>query len=42
VPTLLLKPSVITKDNESVVVKNGGATWKDICNGLPSTICPGK
>jgi D-xylose transport system substrate-binding protein len=42
VPTLLLKPSVITKANVSVVVKNGGATWKDICVGLSSSICPGK
>jgi hypothetical protein len=26
----------------SVVVKNGGGTWKDICQGLSSTICPSK
>jgi D-xylose transport system substrate-binding protein len=42
VPSLLLQPLVVTKDNVSVVVKNGGAKWSDICNGLPSTICPGK
>ena len=42
VPTLLLKPMVVTKDNVSVVVKNGGGKWKDICAGLPSNICPSK
>jgi D-xylose transport system substrate-binding protein len=41
VPSVLLQPVVVTKDNVSVVVKNGGAKWSDICNGLPSTItCP--
>jgi D-xylose transport system substrate-binding protein len=43
VPTVLLQPIVVTKDNVSVVVKNGGAKWSAICNGLPSTItCPSK
>jgi D-xylose transport system substrate-binding protein len=43
VPTVLLQPIVVTKDNVSVVVKNGGAKWSDICNGLPSgTTCPSK
>lgn len=43
VPSVLLKPIVVTKHNVSVVVKNGGAKWKDICNGLPSSItCPSK
>jgi D-xylose transport system substrate-binding protein len=42
VPTLLLQPMVVTKANVSVVVKNGAATWKAICSGLPSSICPGK
>jgi D-xylose transport system substrate-binding protein len=42
VPALLLRPMVVTKANVSVVVKNGGAKWADICSGLPSSICPGK
>jgi D-xylose transport system substrate-binding protein len=42
VPTLLLQPMVVTKNNVSVVVKNGGGKWKDICAGLSSTICPSK
>lgn len=43
VPTVLLQPVVVTKDNVSVVVKNGGAKWSDICNGLPSSVtCPSK
>lgn len=43
VPAVLLQPVVVTKDNVSVVVKNGGAKWSDICNGLPSgTTCPSK
>lgn len=43
VPTVLLQPIVVTKDNVSVVVKNGGAKWSDICNGLPSSVtCPSK
>ena len=42
VPSLLLQPIVVTKDNISVVVKNGGGKWSDICSGLPSSICPGK
>ena len=41
VPSVLLQPIVVTKANVSVVVKNGGAKWSDICNGLPSTVtCP--
>jgi D-xylose transport system substrate-binding protein len=42
VPTLLLKPMVVTKNNVSVVVKNGGGKWKDICQGLSPSICPSK
>lgn len=43
VPSVLLQPMVVTKDNVSVVVKNGGAKWSDICNGLPSNVtCPSK
>jgi D-xylose transport system substrate-binding protein len=43
VPTVLLQPVVVTKDNVSLVVQNGGAKWSDICNGLPSSItCPSK
>jgi D-xylose transport system substrate-binding protein len=42
VPSVLLQPIVVTKNNVSVVVKNGGGKWSDICNGLPSSICPGK
>jgi D-xylose transport system substrate-binding protein len=42
VPTLLLQPMVVTKDNVSVVVKNGGGKWKDICQGLSPSICPSK
>jgi D-xylose transport system substrate-binding protein len=42
VPSVLLQPIVVTKANVSVVVKNGGGKWSDICNGLPSSICPGK
>ena len=33
VPSVLLQP---------IVVKNGGATWSDICNGIPASACPGK
>lgn len=41
VPSVLLKPLVVTKANVSLVVKDGGAKWSDICNGLPSTVtCP--
>jgi D-xylose transport system substrate-binding protein len=43
VPAVLLQPVVITKDNVSTVVNNGGAKWSDICNGLSSTVtCPSK
>jgi D-xylose transport system substrate-binding protein len=42
VPSVLLQPIVVTKDNVAVVVKNGGATWSDICNGIPASACPGK
>jgi D-xylose transport system substrate-binding protein len=42
VPSVLLKPIVVTKDNVAVVVKNGGATWSDICNGIPASACPGR
>lgn len=41
VPSVLLQPIVVTKRNVSVVVTDGGATWSDICNGIPSSItCP--
>jgi D-xylose transport system substrate-binding protein len=41
VPSVLLQPIVVTKDNVSIVVKDGGGKWSDICNGLPSSItCP--
>jgi D-xylose transport system substrate-binding protein len=42
VPSLLLQPIVVTKANVSVVVKNGGATWSQICNGIQSSACAGK
>jgi D-xylose transport system substrate-binding protein len=42
VPSVLLQPIVVTKDNVAVVVKNGGATWSDICNGIPASACPGR
>lgn len=41
VPTVLLKPIVVTKGNVSIVVKDGGATWKDICSGMAAGTCPG-
>lgn len=41
VPTVLLQPIVVTKANVGVVVKdNGGATWAQICSGIPSSDCP--
>jgi D-xylose transport system substrate-binding protein len=42
VPSVLLKPIVVTKSNLSVVVKSGGAKWSDICSGLPAGSCPPK
>jgi D-xylose transport system substrate-binding protein len=41
VPSVLLQPIVVTKQNIGVVVKDGGGTWAQICSGLPSgTSCP--
>jgi D-xylose transport system substrate-binding protein len=41
VPSLLLQPIVITKHNESIVVKDhGGSTWNTICSGIPASVCP--
>ena len=41
VPSVLLKPIAVTKSNIAIVVKDGGATWSQICTGLPSgTTCP--
>lgn len=40
VPSVLLQPIVVTKTNEAVVVKDGGATWSQICSGIPSSLCP--
>lgn len=40
VPSVLLQPIVVTKANESVVVKDGGATWASICSGIPAKLCP--
>jgi ABC-type xylose transport system substrate-binding protein len=40
VPSVLLKPIVVTKSNVSVVVKDGSATWKDICSGMAAGTCP--
>jgi D-xylose transport system substrate-binding protein len=42
VPSVLLQPIVVTKNNISVVVKNGAAKWSDICSGVSSTTCPPK
>jgi D-xylose transport system substrate-binding protein len=40
VPSVLLQPMVITKNNESIVVKDHGATWKAICSGISASLCP--
>lgn len=40
VPSVLLQPIVVTKSNVGVVVKDGGATWSQICNGIPASACP--
>lgn len=41
VPSLLLQPVVITKHNESIVIKDhGGTTWKSLCSGIPANLCP--
>jgi len=40
VPSVLLTPTVITKTNVSLVVKDGAATWTDICTGIPANLCP--
>lgn len=42
VPSVLLNPIVVTKSNVGVVVKDGGATWKDICSGMAAGTCPGQ
>jgi D-xylose transport system substrate-binding protein len=42
VPSVLLQPIVVTKGNISVVVKDGGGTWAQICSGLPTGTCPGQ
>ena len=43
VPSVLLKPIVVTKGNVSIVVKDGGGTWAQICAGWPSgSSCPDK
>ena len=41
VPSVLLKPIVVTKANVGLVVKDGSATWKDICAGMAAGTCPG-
>ena len=41
VPSVLLKPIVVTKANVGLVVKDGSATWKDICSGMAAGTCPG-
>jgi D-xylose transport system substrate-binding protein len=40
VPSVLLTPIVITKSNIATVVKYGGATWSQICSGIPASTCP--
>ena len=40
VPSVLLKASVVTKTNVSVVVDDGAATWSAICSGIPASVCP--
>ena len=40
VPTLLLTATSVTKANISLVVKDGGATWAQICTGIPTSDCP--
>jgi D-xylose transport system substrate-binding protein len=40
VPSVLLKPIVVTKANVALVVKDGSASWKDICSGMASGTCP--
>jgi D-xylose transport system substrate-binding protein len=42
VPSVLLKPIVVTKANVGLVVKDGSASWKDICAGMAAGTCPGK
>jgi D-xylose transport system substrate-binding protein len=42
VPSVLLTPIAVTKSNIGLVVKTGGATWKAICSGLPTNLCPNK
>jgi D-xylose transport system substrate-binding protein len=42
VPSVLLQPIVVTKSNVGIVVKDGGATWKDICKGISVPACAGK
>lgn len=40
VPSVLLQSIVVTKVNESVVVKDGAATWSAICLGISKSLCP--
>jgi D-xylose transport system substrate-binding protein len=40
VPALLLQPLVITKSNVSAVVSDGGASWNQVCAGIPASACP--
>ena len=40
VPSVLLTPIVVTKGNVATVVKYGGATWAQICSGIPASQCP--
>lgn len=40
VPSVMLQPIVVTKSNVGVVVKDGGGTWSQICNGIPANDCP--
>jgi D-xylose transport system substrate-binding protein len=40
VPSVLLAPIVVTKSNIATVVKYGGATWAQICSGIPASKCP--
>jgi D-xylose transport system substrate-binding protein len=40
VPSVLLAATVVTKANISIVAKDGGATWAQICTGIPASACP--
>jgi D-xylose transport system substrate-binding protein len=40
VPSVLLQPIAVTKSNIAIVVKDGGSTWSQICNGIPANECP--